>query len=76
NIFAVMGLRALFFLIENILHRFHHLQKGLAVILFFIGAKMLSGIFGLHISSLWSFAIVTSALAASILFSMLFPKKI
>jgi len=76
NIFAIMGLRALFFLIENILHRFHHLQKGLAVILFFIGAKMFSGIFGLDISSLWSFAIVTLALSASILLSVLFPKKI
>ncbi|MCC7197240.1 TerC/Alx family metal homeostasis membrane protein, partial [Candidatus Peregrinibacteria bacterium] len=37
NIFAVMGLRALFFLIENILHKFHHLQKGLSFILIFIG---------------------------------------
>ena len=37
NIFAIMGLRALFFLIENILHKFHHLQKGLAIILLFIG---------------------------------------
>ena len=36
NIFAILGLRALFFLLENILHRFHHLQKGLAVILIFI----------------------------------------
>ena len=55
NIFAIMGLRALFFLIESVLHRFHHLQKGLAFILLFIGAKMLSGIFGIHISSFISF---------------------
>ncbi len=37
NIFAIMGLRALFFLIENILHKFHHLQKGRAFILLFFG---------------------------------------
>ncbi|KKQ26935.1 MAG: Integral membrane protein TerC [Candidatus Magasanikbacteria bacterium GW2011_GWC2_37_14] len=76
NIFAIMGLRALFFLIENILHKFHHLQKGLAFILFFIGAKMLSGIFDFHISSLVSFGIIMGALAASMILSVIFPKKI
>lgn len=76
NIFAVMGLRALFFLIENILHKFHHLQKGLAVILLFIGAKMLVGIFGLHVSSLVSFGVIMFALMGSIILSIIFPKKI
>lgn len=76
NIFAIMGLRALFFLIENILHKFHHLQKGLAFILFFIGVKMLLGIVGLHISSLLSFGIIMLALAASMILSVIFPKKI
>jgi tellurite resistance protein TerC len=75
NIFAIMGLRALFFLIENILHIFHHLQKGLAFILFFIGLKMLSGIFGLHISSLISFSVIIGVLALSIIASLLLPKK-
>lgn len=76
NIFAIMGLRSLFFLIENILHKFHHLQKGLAFILFFIGIKMLSGLVGVHISSLLSFGIIIFALTASIVLSVLFPKKI
>lgn len=76
NIFAVMGLRALFFLLENILHKFHHLQKGLAFILLFIGAKMLLGIFHLHLSSLVSFSIIMGALAASLILSVIFPKKI
>ena len=76
NIFAIMGLRALFFLLENILHRFHHLQKGLAVILLFIGAKMLIGIFGLHVSSLISFGVIMFALIGSIVLSLIFPKKI
>lgn len=76
NIFAIMGLRALFFLIENILHRFHHLQKGLAFILLFIGLKMLSGILGVHISSFVSFGVIMFALLSSIILSIIFPKKI
>jgi len=76
NIFAIMGLRALFFLIENILHKFHHLQKGLAFILLFIGLKMLAGIFGIHLSSLLSLGIILFALVSSIVLSILFPKKI
>lgn len=76
NIFAIMGLRALFFLIESVLHRFHHLQKGLAFILLFIGLKMLLGIFDLHISSLVSFGIIMFALASSMVLSVIFPKKI
>lgn len=76
NIFAIMGLRALFFLIESLLHRFHHLQKGLAFILFFIGLKMFSGLIGLHISSLMSLGIIVFALTVSMLLSVFFPKKI
>jgi len=76
NIFAIMGLRALFFLIESVLRRFHHLQKGLAIILLFIGIKMLSGIVGIHISSFVSFGIIMFALFSSIILSMIFPKKI
>jgi tellurite resistance protein TerC len=76
NIFAIMGLRALFFLIESILHKFHHLQKGLAFILLFIGLKMLSGIFDFHISSLVSFGIIMFALISSMVLSVVFPKKI
>ncbi len=76
NIFAILGLRALFFLLENILHRFHHLQKGLAVVLIFIGLKMLAGIFHVHISSLVSFSVIMFALIFSIVLSYLFPKKI
>ena len=76
NIFAVLGLRALFFLIENVVHRFHHLQKGLSFILIFIGAKMLAGIFHIHISSVLSFAIIMGALGISLILSVLYPKKI
>lgn len=76
NIFAVMGLRALFFLLENVLHKFHHLQKGLAFVLLFIGAKMLAGIIDIHVSPLISFGVIMGALGASLILSIIFPKKI
>lgn len=76
NIFAIMGLRALFFLLESVLHKFHHLQKGLSFILVFIGLKMIAGIFDIHISSLVSFAVIMVALGMSLVLSVLFPKKI
>jgi tellurite resistance protein TerC len=76
NIFAIMGLRALFFLLEGILHKFHHLQKGLAFILVFIGAKMLLGIFDIHLSSITSFGVIIAALLGSLWLSVLFPKKV
>jgi len=76
NIFAVMGLRALFFLIESFLHRFHHLQKGLAFILVFIGLKMLAGILDIHVSSFVSLLVIMAALGLSLWLSVLFPKKL
>lgn len=76
NIFAIMGLRALFFLLESILHKFHHLQKGLSFILIFIGVKMLVGILGIHISSLVSFMVIMGAFASAMIVSVIFPKKI
>lgn len=76
NIFAIMGLRALFFLLESVLHRFHHLQKGLSFVLMFIGVKMLLGIVNVHISSLTSFLIIVLAFGASMILSVVFPKKI
>ena len=75
NIFAILGLRAMFFLLEAVIHKFHHLQKGLSLVLFVIGAKMLLVMFGIHISSAVSFAAVMTCLLGSILLSVLFPKK-
>ena len=74
NIFAVMGLRSLFFLIENILSRFHYLQKAVSFILVFIGGKMLVDIFGIHLSSMLSFGVIMTTLTLSIILSIAFPK--
>ena len=76
NIFAVMGLRALFFLLQNVLHKFHHLQKGLSIILIFIGAKMFLLLFGFHLPPLISFSIIMLVLGASLALSVVFPKKL
>ncbi|MEI8230406.1 MAG: TerC/Alx family metal homeostasis membrane protein [Candidatus Peregrinibacteria bacterium] len=76
NIFAILGLRAMFFLLEAVINRFHHLQKGLSLVLFAIGAKMLLVLFGIHISSGVSFVIVMSCLLGSLVLSVIFPKKI
>lgn len=76
NIFAVMGLRALFFLLQNILHKFHHLQKGLSIILIFIGVKMFFLLFGFHLSPFISFGAIFSILCLSLVLSVIFPKKL
>jgi tellurite resistance protein TerC len=75
NIFAIVGLRAMFFLLEAVIHRFHHLQKGLSLVLIAIGAKMLLEIVHIEISSVVSLAIVAACLIGSLLLSVLFPKK-
>lgn len=75
NIFAVMGLRAMFFLLAGIIDKFYLLQKGLSIILFFIGAKMLLEIFHIEIEAYLSFSVIIATLTLSILFSVLVPRK-
>lgn len=75
NIFAVMGLRAMFFLLAGIIDKFYLLQKGLSIILFFIGAKMLLEIFDIHVNVYLSFTIIIATLTLSIIFSVLIPRK-
>ncbi|HNP96449.1 MAG TPA: TerC/Alx family metal homeostasis membrane protein, partial [Cyclobacteriaceae bacterium] len=58
NIFAVLGLRAMFFLLAGIIDKFYLLQKGLSIILFFIGAKMLLEIFDMHVPVTLSFSVI------------------
>jgi tellurite resistance protein TerC len=75
NIFAVLGLRAMFFLLAGIIDKFYLLQKGLSIILFFIGAKMLLDMFDIEIPVELSFTVIVVTLALSIIFSVLIPKK-
>lgn len=74
NIFAILGLRALYFLLANFMYMFSRLKYGLAIILSFIGIKMLiAPVF--HISSPVSLLIVGSILILSVIASLLFPVK-
>jgi len=74
NIFAILGLRALYFLLANFMHMFSRLHYGLAVILAFIGVKMLIGPF-YHISSPHSLIVVAGILVIAVGASLLFPVK-
>jgi tellurite resistance protein TerC len=74
NIFAILGLRALYFLLANFMHMFSRLHYGLAIILAFIGVKMLIGPF-YHISSPASLGVVGGILVIAVTASLLFPVK-
>ena len=77
NIFAILGLRSMFFLLVNVIHKFHYLKVGLSFLLVFIGVKMLAH----HWLSAWGFTtmhslfIILFILTASIVASLAFPKK-
>ena len=72
NIFALMGLRSLFFLLASVVTKFHLLKYGLAVILTFVGTKMLIEHW-VHIPILLSLGVVIAVLAASIVASLVWP---
>jgi tellurite resistance protein TerC len=74
NIFAILGLRALFFLLDNFIHLFSKLTYGLAFILSFIGIKMIIAPF-YHIESVYSLMVIGGILVLSVLASILFPDK-
>jgi tellurite resistance protein TerC len=76
NMFAILGLRTLYFLLANAVDRFHYLKYGLGTILVFVGAKMsVLHLIGIHVSPGVSLGIVLGVLAASIVFSFLIPRK-
>jgi tellurite resistance protein TerC len=74
NIFAILGLRALFFLLDNFIHLFSKLTYGLAFILSFIGIKMIISPF-YHIESVYSLLVIGSILIISVILSIMFPNK-
>jgi tellurite resistance protein TerC len=80
NIFAVLGLRSLFFLLRGAISKFDYLQQGIAIVLIFIGAKML----GEHYISLWinkntqvfiSLGVILICISGSIFYSIFMQKK-
>ena len=74
NIFAIMGLRALYFLLADVADRFHLLKYGLAMVLTFIGAKMLIAPW-YHVPVAASLAIVAVLIGASVIASLIATRK-
>ncbi len=70
NIFAVLGLRSLFFLLRGAVNKFEYLQQGIAIVLIFIGAKMLAGIFHIYVPTYISLIVIVVCLIGSIAYSI------
>ena len=75
NIFAVLGLRSLFFLLKGAKEKFAHLQQGIAIVLVFIGLKMLGEIFHFTIPVYISLLVILVCIAASIVYSITVANK-
>lgn len=76
NVFAILGLRAMYFVLAGAMDKFHFLRYGLGVVLAFVGLKMvwLNQAFGGHFPIGVSLAIILSVIAVSIVLSLLFPR--
>jgi tellurite resistance protein TerC len=77
NVFAILGLRSMYFLLAGAIGRFHLLRYGLAAVLIFVGLKMswLSAQWGGHFPITVSLGVIGFLLTASIVLSLLFPKR-
>jgi tellurite resistance protein TerC len=76
NIFAILGLRSLYFLLAGVMNRFHYLKYGLALILIYVGVKMLLA--ELHIYKIpieLSLGIIAGLLLGAIVFSLFKPNR-
>lgn len=74
NVCAILGLRSLYFLLASVIHKFHYLKLGLAVVLTFVGAKMLLGSV-YEVPIVIALLVVALVLTTSIVASVMFPKK-
>jgi tellurite resistance protein TerC len=70
NIFAVLGLRSLFFMLKGAVKKFTYLQQGIAIVLIFIGAKMLAEIVHIDVPVYISLIVIVACLLGSIIYSI------
>jgi tellurite resistance protein TerC len=75
NVFAILGLRSLYFALAGVMDKFHYLKIGLGVVLTFVGVKMLLAHSPWKIDTLVSLGIIVLVLASSVVASWLWPKK-
>ncbi len=78
NVFAILGLRSMYFMLSGAIDKFYLLKYGLAVVLVFVGLKMvwLNDAFGGKFPISWSLGIITGTIALSTILSIMFPKKL
>jgi tellurite resistance protein TerC len=75
NVFAIMGLRSMYFLLAGIIDKFHFLKLGLSAVLVFVGVKMLITYFHIELPIVMSLGVVGGILAVSVIASLLFPEE-
>jgi tellurite resistance protein TerC len=75
NVFAILGLRALYFALAGALKVFHHLHYGLSVILVFVGTKMLLSVWDIKIPTSIALGVVAGVVALSVLTSLIWPQR-
>ncbi|HEX6097692.1 MAG TPA: TerC family protein [Thermoanaerobaculia bacterium] len=75
NIFAILGLRAMYFLLAGIIDKFHYLKYGLAIVLLFVGVKMVIADW-YHVPILVSLATIAGVLTISVLASVIWPRHV
>ena len=76
NVFAILGLRSLYFALAGVMDKFHYLKIGLGVVLSFVGVKMILAHTAWKIDTLVSLGVIVVILAVSIVVSLLRPKKV
>jgi tellurite resistance protein TerC len=75
NVFAILGLRSMYFLLAGVVEKFRYLRTGLAIVLTFIGVKMLIEAVGVHIPIPFSLGFVAVVLVGSVVASLLIPAE-
>ncbi len=77
NIFAILGLRSMYFMLAGVIDKFHLLKYGLAIVLVFVGLKMvwLNPMYDGHFPISWSLGVILGTILLSIIASLIFPKK-
>lgn len=75
NIFAILGLRALFFLLAGVVDKFRFLKLGLSAVLTFVGVKMLLGAVDLHVPIPLSLGVILGLVAVAVIASLLIPER-
>jgi tellurite resistance protein TerC len=72
---AVLGLRALFFILQKAADQFDYLQQGIAIVLIFIGAKMFLGLIDVELPNWISLLVIILCISGSIIYSMYHNRK-